>query len=109
MRTVPAFPPRILGENGRIGALFAPTSPGCPDGSTRVDTARRASEFAVLCSAGECLLAGRGLLAGDRGLDLIHVDIAHGLNQLLEALLRQGARLGVEDDAVADRHEGGDG
>lgn len=55
-------------------------------------------------------LLGRrvGLLLGDGGADLIHIGVANGLDQLLEALLGEGARLGVEDDTVADRQERGD-
>lgn len=50
-----------------------------------------------------------GLLVGDGCPNFPHVDIAHGLDELLEPLLGQGAGLRIQDDAVADRHEGGDG
>ena len=54
---------------------------------------------------GGALLGGRGLLAGDRRLDLSHIYVADGLDQLLESLLRECTGLGVEDDPVPDSHQ----
>lgn len=58
---------------------------------------------------GDLLGGGRGLLVGDGGAHLVHVGIPHGLDELLKSLLGQCPSLGVDDDSIADRHQGRDG
>src|SRR5690606_25598351 len=46
-----------------------------------------------------------GLLRGDLATDLVHVELADLADDVVQGLGRQGAGLGVQQDAVAERHQ----
>ena len=49
-----------------------------------------------------------GLGLGDLASDVVHVEVVHGLDQLIEGRRRQRARLIEDEDPVAEGHEGRD-
>ena len=49
-----------------------------------------------------------GGVLGELLLDFVHVYVPHSLHQVFQRRLRECPRLGVQDDAVTDRHHSGD-
>ena len=94
----------VLEGGATIGALVAVNALGsvtAPDGR-RFWAApwEMGSEFGGL---------GLGGLLLDLRADLVHVQVLDGVDHLVEGCGRQGTRLREDEDALAERHEGGDG
>ena len=69
-----------------------------------------AQGVAHVCAPSERVRGGSqaGCLAASLGADVVHVQPAHGLDDLLQCRGGQGAGLGEDQDAVAEGHQGGD-
>lgn len=54
------------------------------------------------------IVAALGLLGGDLGTDLVHVEGLYLTDQVLESVAGEGSGLGVENDLIAEHHESRD-